>query len=375
FIDGITDDLITDLSKVGSIRVIAPQSAYQFKNRKQFTLDDVAKELGVQYVVQGSIQKSGERVRINVQLTNVQDGDIFWAERFDTKSESIFEIQDRITRKVIEAMALTMSESETGRLSSTGTTNFAAYDTFLQGQKFITMRSREGYEMAMDAYQKAIELDPGFARVYGAMSVALTYAYRFQWTDLPVPEAKERSLELAKKALSSNTNSPQIYWALGYVHIHRKEYEEAEEAARKSIELSPNYADGYGLLAYISNWRGKAKQAEDYIKKAIDLNPYHSFDYPWNLGFAYYTQGQYTKAEASLRSALGRNANALYPRLFLAASYVRLGQDEDASWEIDNITVNRPKTTIQHLRNLMPFEHKQDLEKVLGDLEKAGLPK
>jgi TolB-like protein/DNA-binding winged helix-turn-helix (wHTH) protein/Flp pilus assembly protein TadD len=373
FSDGITDDLITDLSKIESLRVIARQSSYHYKHRNDFTLEDVGRELSVKYVVEGSVQKSGSRIRINVQLTNVDKGESLWGQRFDTSPSALFATQDEITRQVINAMTVTLPSEEQPFAPADRASSFDAYDTFLQGQRYSAQRSREGYEQGMDAYRQSIATDPKFARAYGAMAVLLTHGYRFQWTNLSLGEARERSLELARKAVRLNKNSSQIYWALGYVHIHRKEYEAAEQAARQSVTISPNYADGYGLLAYISNWRGKAVQAEKYIKKAMDLNPYHTFDYPWNLGLAYYLQGRYEEAIEALSNALDRNPSALYPRLFLTASYVRAGRIDDAQWQVDNIKVSRSSTTIKHLKNVMPFEHRATLDAVLEDLRKAGL--
>ena len=373
FSDGITDDLITDLSKVKRLRVIARQSAYHYKQRTMYTLQDVAQELGVQYIIQGSVQRSDTRIRINVQLSNTETGESVWAQRFDTDANKLFDTQDEITRQVIKAMIVTLPEQEIDTLQTSKANSFAAYDVFLQGQRYAAQRTREGNDLAMHAYRQSISIDPEFGRAYGALAVVMTYGYRFQWTDLSLVEARERSLELARKAVSLNKASPQIYWALGYVHIHRREYEDAEAAARRAVELSPNYADGYGLLAYISNWRGKAVQAEALIKKAISLNPYHTFDYPWNLGLAYYLKGRYTEATEALTSALERNPNALYPRLFLTASYVRLGRLDDAQWEIDNINVGRPDTTVSHLHTVIPFENSEILESVLHDLRQAGL--
>ena len=142
----------------------------------------------------------------------------------------------------------------------------------------------------------------------------------------------------------------------------------------QSIALSPNYADGYGLLAFIANWRGKAREAEKYIKKAITLNPYHTFDYPWNLGLAYYTMGRYEEAVKLLNDALDRNETVLLPRLYLAASYVRLGRLEDAEWEIEQLGILRPGNTISHLTNTLPYENENQLQAVLDDLQTAGLP-
>ena len=372
FSDGITDDIITDLSQVSSLRVIARQSAYHFKNMN-INLDDVARDLDVNYIVEGSVQKAGERIRINVQLTSVDKGSHIWADRFDSEATNLFDIQDMITQRVIEAMYVTLSNQENKRIVTRTTNNFEAYDTFLLGQQHSRNRTQEGYDLTLDAYRRAIQLDPQYARAYGALAVTLTRGYRQQLTKLSFEEARERALKLAKKAIELDQSSPPVYWSLGYVHLFRKEYEEAEAAAKQATNLSPNYADGYGLLAFISNWRGKAEDAVSYIKKAIALNPYHTFDYPWNLGFAYYTLGRYDEASYALKQALEKNPSVLYPRLFLAASYVRLGQQDDAEWEIEQVKMQQPGPTLSLLANTLPFENQSHMVAFLGDLRQSGL--
>ncbi|NNF96259.1 MAG: tetratricopeptide repeat protein [Halobacteria archaeon] len=337
-------------------------------------LDDVARELDVHYIVEGSVQKAGKRIRINVQLTGVKQGHHIWADRFDSEVANVFDIQDTITQRVIDAMYVTLSNQENRRIANRTTNNFEAYDTFLLGQQHSKNRTQEGYDLTIDAYRRAIQLDPEYARAYGALAVTLTFGYRNQWTKLSFEEARERALELAKKAIELDQSSPPVYWSLGYVHLFRKEYEEAEAAAKQTISLSPNYADGYGLLAFISNWRGKAEDASRYIKKAIALNPYHTFDYPWNLGFAYYTLGRYSEASHALQQALEKNPSVLYPRLVLAACYVRLGRQDDAEWEIEQVKMQRPGTTLSHLANTVPYENQDLMLAFLEDLRKGGLP-
>jgi TolB-like protein/DNA-binding winged helix-turn-helix (wHTH) protein/tetratricopeptide (TPR) repeat protein len=373
FSDGITDDLITDLSRVDSIRVIARQSSYHYKHNP-IVLEDIARQLDVLYIIEGSVRKSGKRIRVNVQLTNTMKGESIWAKRFDTDTDDIFKIQDDITKSVIDAMYVTLSSRETGYIETRGTKNFEAYDAFLIGQQHIGTRSRQGFDLTMNAYRRAIQIDPNYARAYGAMAVTLTRGYRYQWTDLSLMEARERALDLAKKAVVLNQSTPQIYWSLGYVHVHRREFDDAEAAAKQSVALSPNYADGYALLANIANWRGKATDSVNYIKRATALNPYHTFQYPSTLGLAYYNLGRYEEASTTLREALDRNESALNPRLFLAAAYVRLDLMEEATWEIEQISANRPDVTLQSLSTILPYENKKHMDALLEDLRKAGLP-
>ena len=161
---------------------------------------------------------------------------------------------------------------------------------------------------------------------------------------------------------------------MGYVYLHRGQYDEAANAARQAVALAPNYADGYALLAFNNNYQGRAEDAVRYIKKAMALNPYYTYQYPWNLGRAYYTLSRYSEAVEALQEALEHNENAQYPRLFLAASYVRLGRQDDAEWEIEQIETLNPGATLTHLANTFPIQDQDQMDAFLEDLRKAGLP-
>jgi len=373
FSDGITDDITTALSQVASLRVIAARSAERYKNTNT-SLPQIAHDLDVNYVVEGSVQKAGEKLRIIAQLTDVEKNRLIWAERFDRNVKDVFAIQDEITRRVADNMLLALDAGENKYVPYRPTDSFAAYDTFLQAQQYSRNRSREDFELALQTYRRVLAIDPKFGRAYGAMAVMVTLGYRLEWTNLPLQEARERAMQLARKAAELDQSSPQVYWALGYVHLFRREFAEAEAAARRSITLSRSYADGFGLLAFINNWRGNAKEAERHVRQAISLNPYHTFEYPWNLGLSYYTQGRYEEATVALQSALEINETAYFPRLFLAASYARLGRVEDAKWEIEQINTQRPGTTRSFLAHTLPFEHDAQRRGLLADLAKAGMP-
>jgi len=372
FSDGITDDLITDLSRVGGLQVMARQSSYFYKD-EDVLMDKIAKDLGVQYILAGSVRKYGENIRINVQLTNATTGRTEWAERFDRTSGNFFGIQDAITGRIVNAMLSRVSDQEKMRPPVRTTNSFKAYDKFLLGQQYTTRRTRQDYERAVEAYEQAIALDPNYARAYGALAVTESFAIRYGWSDLSTSEGRARAMELAKKAIELDPDSPQVNWSLGFVHLFRQEYAQAEQAAKKSVELSPSYADGYGLLAFVSNMRGKPADAVRYIKKAIALNPYHTFDYPWNLGLAYYNLGRYKEAATALEDAAQRNDNALWVHLYLAASYVRLGRMDDARWEIEKVYLQFPDTTLKNFSVALPLQRNDQMQAVLADLRRAGL--
>jgi adenylate cyclase len=373
FVDGITEDIITDFSRLSNLTVIAWNTSASYKG-EAVQPQQVGKDLGVAYVLDGSVRKSGDRLRISARLMDTENGNNVWAERYDRRLMEIFELQDEVTKKIVNALAVRLSAAEKEKLGHSSTNNIAAYDVFLRGQQYSNQKTKEGNELARDAYRQAIEHDPTYARAYGALAVILTNDFRNDWTELSVEEARARALELAQKAVALDPSSPQAYWALGFTYLFRKQLDEAAEAAKQAVVLSPNYADGYGLLAFIKNFQGHAEDAIRFIKKAMDLNPRYTYDYPWNLGRAYYTLGRYPEAVEALQEALERNENALYPRLFLAASYVRLGQQDDAKWEIEQIQILNPDTTLTHLANTFPVKDENEMNAFLEDLRKAGLP-
>ena len=245
---------------------------------------------------------------------------------------------------------------------------------FLRGQQLFRLRTRNGHEQAIEAYKQAIQLDPKYARAYGGWAIVLTHLYRRGWAEQSLEEARARALELARKAVSLDRSSPQVYWSLGYIHLFRKEYSEAAAAVEQAIALSPNYADGYGLLAFINNWEGKGQSAEKNIKKAMALNPHYTFDYPWNLGLAYYNQGRYRDAIPHFKHALERNETTFLTRLFLAASYINLGQQDDARWEIENLLVHHPDTNLKQIAATIAFEEDERRIRFINEIRKAGVP-
>jgi len=374
FSDGITEDLIIDLSNISNLIVISRTSAFAYKDRVD-NISEIAGDVGARFVIEGSVRKAGDQLRITAKLIDTQTSHTLWAERYDRAYQEIFAVQDEVIQKIVNALAIELTLAEKKRLGRTDTNNLAAYEMFMRGQQYFRLRTKEGNELASDAYTSAIKSDPAYARAYGALAIVLTHDYRRGWTRLSLEEARTRTLELANKAVALDRSSPQVYWSLGYIYLFRKQTKEAATAVEQAVALSPNYADGYGLLAYINNWQGNAEQALHYINRAIALNPHHTFDYPWNLGLANYTLGRYTEAVEALQEAVERNEQVFLPRLYLAASYVRLDQLDDAEWEIEQITIQYPDARLSLMANILPYENKDLMNAFMDDLRKAGMPK
>jgi TolB-like protein/DNA-binding winged helix-turn-helix (wHTH) protein/Tfp pilus assembly protein PilF len=370
--DGITEDIITDLSRLSNLLVIASNTSSRYKGR-QVTPEEIGTDLNVEFVLKGSIRQVGNAVRVNAQLVNTKTGFNTWAQRYDRKLTEVFAVQDEVTQNIVSALAVKMSSQERNFLAKRATDNLKAYDFFQEGQKISKIGTPEAYKEARVLFQKAIELDPDYGRAYGATAVTLTFEYLRGWVDAPI-ETLDRALVLAKQAVALDDTTPQTYWALGFVYLMRKEYENAEQAAIQSIKIAPNYADGYGLLALIKLYLGQPEQAIEINAKGMRLNPYYSMEYLYTLGASYYMLGDYDAAVATLENAHERNQNHVYTKLFLCASYVKAGRIDDAKWIIHEIQTLNPTRSISELYKTIVIAEPEYKNALLGDLRKAGLP-
>lgn len=373
FVDGITDDIITDLSRMSNLKVFASNTTFKYKNQK-ITPQALREELNVDFVLKGSARRSGKKIRLNIQVINTETGFNIWAQRYDRNVEEVFAVQDEITSSVTNALAIKLSSQEKRRLTQRATNNLDAYEYFLEGQQVSREQTKQANALARAAYMQAIKLDPTYGRAYGALAYTLALDYRHGWTNTPL-ENLERALTLAEQGVELDGSIPQTYWSLGYVQLRRKEFKKAQKAAAESIRIAPNYADGYGLLALITNGLGQSEQALKYANRGMQLNPYFTWDYLWNVGFAQYMLGNNAQAIEVLEKAQSRNENAISVKLVLAASYVKAGRMADAEWVVEQIQSLNPATTLTHTANAMTLSEDPKLKKrYLNDLRKAGLP-
>ncbi len=372
FTDGITEDLITDLSGISNLLVIASNTAFAFKGKK-VSASALAAELNVGFILEGSIRRHGGSIRVNARLIDARSGFQRWAKRYDQEVTEVFAVQDEVTRSIVEALAVKLSPQEVERLARRTTNSLVAYDHFQEGQRLSRISTLETNQQAQVAYRKAIEADPDYGRAYGALGYTLAYNFRRGWTDSPA-QTIDLALQLAKKAVEFDSSIPQNHWSLGYVHLMRQEYEAAESAVAQAVAIAPNFADGYGLLALIKNALSESDLAIALIEKGMRLNPYFTWDYPYNLGRAYYTLGRIDEAITALEDARSRNPNAIPVRLHLAASYVRAGRLGDAQWEVEEIQALSPAETISLLKSTHPINDPKVMDTFAADLRAAGLP-
>jgi len=370
--DGITEDIITDLSKLSNIHVIASNTSSAYKSKKA-SITEIGKELNVTYALKGTIRRLSDDFRVNVQLVNAETGFNAWASRYDRNVNELFAIQDDMTRNIVRVLSIKISGAEQSRLEKKATDSLRAYDYFQEGQRNYRAITKDTSILARQAYRKAIELDPNYGRAYGAIAVTMVMDYRWGWTDAPT-ETLDRALVLAKKAVELDPVSPQTYWALGFTQLALKDYAGAEKTARKSVSIAPNYADGYGLLGLISTHLGQSKRAIDYAQRGMRLNPYFTWEYLFILGQSYYMLEDFGKAIEVLEDAQARNPNAPNVSLYLAACYIRVGRKDDAEWIIDQLGIISPSTTLSNMDKTLALSNPANKKSLLADLKRAGLP-
>ena len=372
FSDGISEDIITDLSRLANLNVIARNSSFTYKG-SSVNIQQVGRELGVKYVLEGSVRKAGDRLRINAQLIDAGSGHHLWADRFDRELTDVFALQDQITQQIVSALSIRLSDREKQQLErSTATDSFESYDVFLKGLESATRSTPTALSNGIDLFREAIRLDPGFARAYGALAVALARQVQFGYADNPV-ETSNRALNMARKAESIDPASPQVLWALGFVLHSRRQFDDAIRALERAIELSPNYADAFGLIALVYANIGDAEKTLQFTRQGMALNPRYQYQYPYLLGMAYYQLEQYETAIPLLEDAVARDDSASQVRIFLIASYVRAGRMDDAHWEVEKLQLLYPSYSLSHLDDFLILSHEAIRERLFSDLRQAGM--
>jgi TolB-like protein/DNA-binding winged helix-turn-helix (wHTH) protein/Flp pilus assembly protein TadD len=371
FSDGITVDLITDLSKVSGLSVIARNSVFIFKNTDA-DIRTVQHELGVDYVVEGSIRKLDDQVRISARLIDASNSINIWADRFDGELKNIFTFQDVVVSKIIDALSVNLTEQDKTRLAAKYSNSIEAYDQFLRGWQNLWLSSREGILSARQDFDRAIELDDQFARAYANLALTYIYDHLHGWNNNDAL-ALQKAHEYADRAIEINPDLPNVYWVKGFAEIFNRNYQQSLDYAQKSIELSPNFADGYGLLATTLNYAGKPDEADEVMRKAMKLNPKHPAIYKVIHGEILFNKRDYLAAIESFEAALDINPEIEESRIWLASAYANAGDLEEASWQLEQVRLNGRELSLQRLDAIIPFKDPAQRKVFIDGLSKAGL--
>jgi len=377
FTDGMTDDLITDLSKISGLFVIARNSAFTYKG-KPVKIRQVAEELGVRYILEGSVRRADNRVRINAQLIDATTGGHLWAERYDGKLGDVLALQDRITGKIVAALAVKLKAGEQEQIARKYTDNVAAYDAFLQGREHYFRYTPHDFAKAARYFEKAIELDPNYGRSYAALALTYWESQHNFWNQslgLSWWEARLQAERYLQKAMSNATSL--VYQVASKMHTDLHEHEEAIAKAQRAIALDPNDGNSYLAMAYALIYAGRPEEAFDFVNKAMRLDPHYPAYYLFVLGLAHFSMEQFEAAVNSFERTLKRNPENYVPLLHLAAAYAHIGRGQEAAATIDELNKVLPMINLESLNGpYMRFKYKEQVDKdrLLDGLRKAGLP-
>ena len=387
FADGITEDIITELSRFRSLFVIARNSSFHYKGKSP-KVQDVGRELGVQYIVEGSVRKVGNKVRVNAQLIDGVNGGHLWAERYDRDLTDIFAVQDDITQMVVSTLAGGVEDAALARAKQKSTENLAAHDYVLRGDNDYWGFTKDGVMRSRRAYLKAIELDPDYARAYSGLALTYISDWGFLWGKDPDDDL-ERAFEYAQKAVALDEAENRAYCVLGYAQAFQRDYARARASLERAVELNPNDAHTLAQMPYLFQLLGDCDMAIEMGVKALRLNPHRPSWYLIFLAEAYFTARRYEDAIATFESATGELPDTA---AFLAATYAQFGRIDDARalmasflesadpepwWS--NVPASTPPVEndrtglLRYMLYMYPYKNPDDLDHLLDGLRKAGL--
>ncbi|MCA1493456.1 adenylate/guanylate cyclase domain-containing protein [Sinorhizobium alkalisoli] len=370
FADGITEDIITDLSKVSGLFVIARNSSFAYKGKSP-DIRKVSRELGVRYVLEGSVRRAADRIRINAQMIDGTTGGHLWAERYDRGLEDIFAVQDEVTRTIVEALRVKLTPSEEERRESRGKVDPEAYDLLVRSRRSTLQFNAQSSMDARSMLKRAITIDPGLAAAYAALSIVALTDFINQWNGA-TPDNLSQALELAQKAIETDETEPQGLHALSLALAWMRRLDEAERAAERELELDPNSATAYTALGSIRDFQGRHEDALALYTRANRLDP--QFDLSLHfLGRALLSLERFDEAEIAFKRRLTLAPRSDMTRFYLACLYGRTGRHEEARRYWREVLEVNPNFSIDHLKRALPYQDPGLLDRLADGLRLAGV--
>jgi len=371
FADGFTEEIISSLAKISSLFVIARNSSFTYKG-KPVKIQQVSDELGVRYVLEGSIQRSGDRVRINAQLIDAVSGTHLWSEHYDRDLKEIFGLQDEVILKITSALQVNLTSGEQARVWAEGTKNLEAYLKFLQAREYLLKGSRESVAMARRMAEEAISLDPGYADAYAL--VGATYHNEVFLGSSNPKEAIAKAIEWTQKALAMNGSLADARARLGVLYTWSGRYDEGIAEAERGVELDPNSATANFFLSNVLRYAGRSKEAIPVIKRALRLEPMAPDIFVQNLALVYFQAEDCKEALAVSDKGLKRETDNLNSHAIRAAIYGFCGREGQARKEAIEVLRINPKFTVESYTKILPYKYQANRDLTIQGLRKAGLP-
>jgi len=374
--DGITENIITALSKIPEMFVIARNSVFTYKG-KPIKVQKVADDLGIRYVLEGSIQKASNRFRITGQLIDATTGHHLWAEKYDRVLEDFFAVQDEITLAIVSSLQVKLTDGEQARLRDRTTDNLEAWGLAVRGYSYWHRYTKEDNARARELFQRAIEVDPDYAWAWTMLGFTYFIDTRYGW-HRSRDESLKKMVECAQKSLVIDDSDPDVHTLLAKIHSSQKEYDKAINEGEKSVSLGPNSAENYANLGMTYRYVGRFEDSIRMTEKAIRLHPYYPDWYLYSLEYSYYYLGQYEKAIALAKKHIKLieeqgGTDTSWQHLILAQNYTRLGEDREARYHAAEALRQNPEYTFKWERESSMYKDPALIEQQIEDLRKAGL--
>lgn len=369
FSDGITNDIITDLSRFGELLVIASNTVFTYKG-KTVDIKTVGQQLGVRYVLEGSVQKVGERVRINAQLIDAAVGTHIWADRYERDYQDIFTLQSDIVQAIVATLTISITNTEWVRAMRKKPQDLQAYDYLLRGWAYNHRRMRASNIQAAEMFAKAAELDPQYSAAYVGLGWVEYRKVSYGWTEFP-DKALDKAMAFGRKALELDAANALAHTLLCNVYTFQGQYELAIREAEQALALNPNDAHTHGPLGWAQLWAGRLDQAISALQMSLRLDSTTPRNTWMHLGMAYYLKGQYGKALEVLEKGVVKRPDFVGYHIALAATYAQLGRTEDAAIAADKVRRRDPFFTVDSFGTA--FRNSTHREALLEGLRKAGL--
>jgi adenylate cyclase len=371
FADGMTEDLITDLSKISGLLVIARNSVFTYKGAP-INVPAVCRELGVRWALEGSVRKAGNRVRINAQLIDGATGGHLWAERFDRDLDDIFAVQDEVTAEIVAALKLKFSAAEAERMTRRGTANPQAYDRLLRARELIVEGGPGALLEARGVIQRGLDADPEYAAAMAGMAMTYVGQYANQWGD-DHRAALGQAIDWAERAFAADPDDNTALLALAVLRIWQRRLDDARVAAERMVELSPGSMDGCRVLGNIENYAGNPRRGAELTEQTMRLDPHYPGLTLHVLGQCYFGLKQFERAAEMFRQRIARNPNTDSSHAFLAATYGLLGRAEAAREQWAHVFEVNPDYSLLEPARLWPYEKTDVVDMLYAGLEKAGV--
>jgi TolB-like protein/class 3 adenylate cyclase len=368
FSDGLAEDLITDLSKISSLSVAARNSSFSFKGQMP-DVKDVADKLGVTFVLEGSVRKMGDRLRINAQLINGADGRHIWAERYDGDMEDIFEFQDNIREQIVSALRVSLTPTDKALTERKPTDSVEAYDLYLRGRALYYRYTPKDLLEAIKCFEEAIEIDPDFADAYGYLS----YCHFQGWSQVypGFDGTLDRANELAEKGVALDGTSAIALARLGWIQTFLRRFDPAVANLEKAIALAPNNADVIATFAQVLNYCGDPVRGLQLMEKAFSIDTFAPPNWEWQRCLSHFLLRQYDQAIASSNRA---GPKFPFAYIILASTYVELDRLDDARDATKTLSEVAPQFTVNWIAKMLPFRLDEASNRIVEGLRKAGLP-